>query len=324
MLSRAYKATAQEVVKELGIGTTFEPVYPECSVQKRFFDTHKEFEYERAFAYHGTKEKNIDSISKVGLLKPGKNGHQVANGSVHGVGIYTARLGAARLSRGFCDSLCFFLCAICDTNQLPSASGTPTDPVSTADPWKPSMTHVQTQFPPRAVPGSRTLSGHKLHRESNEVRHVGDAIVIFKEECVVPVFKVSMPDPSLNHEATHVDTTEEPIKVPELKFPIQFTKISMLDRPLDCRWKHHAQVPEEESCWELPKQVGRRRLVLPIEGETLVRPDRCNVVWVTKDPWEHASRQALRLKRNMLQRERQEHRRIKGLREDMGNVGLWF
>ena len=31
-------------------------------------------------------------------------GHTVKNGSAHGVGIYTARLGCAKLSKGFCDS----------------------------------------------------------------------------------------------------------------------------------------------------------------------------------------------------------------------------
>lgn len=31
-------------------------------------------------------------------------GHTVKNGSAHGVGIYTARLGSAQLSKGFCDS----------------------------------------------------------------------------------------------------------------------------------------------------------------------------------------------------------------------------
>ena len=39
-----------------------------------------------------------------GLNSSPLEGHTVKNGSVHGVGIYTARLGCAKLSKGFCDS----------------------------------------------------------------------------------------------------------------------------------------------------------------------------------------------------------------------------
>ncbi|CAE7328466.1 unnamed protein product [Symbiodinium sp. CCMP2456] len=51
-------------------------------------------------ALHGTNESNLSSIYSRGLLIPGEkgNGVRVVNGSVHGVGIYTAYLKDAALS----------------------------------------------------------------------------------------------------------------------------------------------------------------------------------------------------------------------------------
>lgn len=55
------------------------------------------------FTLHGTRAP-LDSIFEKGLLIPGKgNSLKVINGSVHGLGIYTANLDAAWLSWGFCD-----------------------------------------------------------------------------------------------------------------------------------------------------------------------------------------------------------------------------
>ena len=50
-------------------------------------------------ALHGTNESNLTSIYSRGLLIPGSDsGVKVANGSVHGVGIYTAYVESASLS----------------------------------------------------------------------------------------------------------------------------------------------------------------------------------------------------------------------------------
>lgn len=51
------------------------------------------------YTYHGTKQGNIRSIAHQGLLLPGVGGHTVKNGSTHGLGVYTARLGSAGLSK---------------------------------------------------------------------------------------------------------------------------------------------------------------------------------------------------------------------------------
>ncbi|CAE7531543.1 unnamed protein product [Symbiodinium natans] len=49
-------------------------------------------------ALHGTNETNLLSIYSRGLLIPGESGIKVVNGSVHGVGIYTAYTQSAGLS----------------------------------------------------------------------------------------------------------------------------------------------------------------------------------------------------------------------------------
>jgi len=66
--------------------------------------------------FHGTKIENYDSIYDRGLLVPGEgNEIKVANGSAHGRGIYTARVGNARTSRGYCQSQKRMLvCAVLD------------------------------------------------------------------------------------------------------------------------------------------------------------------------------------------------------------------
>lgn len=53
-------------------------------------------------AFHGTHKNNLDSIYANGLLIPGQgNGVRVANGSVHGLGIYTASMSSSSLPRGY-------------------------------------------------------------------------------------------------------------------------------------------------------------------------------------------------------------------------------
>ena len=46
------------------------------------------------YGYHGTRVQNIPSILSTGLKVPGQqSGVRVANGSAHGVGIYTGMPG---------------------------------------------------------------------------------------------------------------------------------------------------------------------------------------------------------------------------------------
>jgi len=66
-------------------------------------------------AFHGTKASNHISIFEHGLLVPGKgNNVKVAHGAVHGVGIYTTKLGSALTSRGFCSEAKMLVCGLLD------------------------------------------------------------------------------------------------------------------------------------------------------------------------------------------------------------------
>jgi len=66
-------------------------------------------------AFHGTKASNHPSIFQHGLLVPGKgNDVKVANGSVHGVGIYTTQLGSAFTSRRYCSEAKMLVCGVLD------------------------------------------------------------------------------------------------------------------------------------------------------------------------------------------------------------------
>jgi len=71
-------------------------------------------------ALHGTRA-DLRSIFDNGLLIPGQNNNiGVANGSAHGVGIYTANLNAAWLSWGFCDpqNPQMIICAVLQSSSV--------------------------------------------------------------------------------------------------------------------------------------------------------------------------------------------------------------
>ena len=106
-----------DIDKEFGPNINMQPLNPDVEVKQRFFEARRTLEHTTTLTYHGTKAANIDSISRIGLLMPGKDGHKVANGSAHGVGIYTAKLGSPGLSKNFCDSCKMFVCAVCDSSQ---------------------------------------------------------------------------------------------------------------------------------------------------------------------------------------------------------------
>jgi hypothetical protein len=68
-------------------------------------------------AYHGTNETNLPSIYRQGLLIPGQNNEiRVANGSAHGLGIYTADVIDPHLSWSFArgSSQRLLICGVID------------------------------------------------------------------------------------------------------------------------------------------------------------------------------------------------------------------
>lgn len=108
-------------------------------------------------AFHGTKESNHKSIFANGLLIPGRNNElKVANGSAHGLGIYTASVENAWLSCGFCSAPRMLICGVLDNSK--------------------------------PVP-SRLVGRFSMNRASEQVQHVGDAIVVFDDRRVMPLFE---------------------------------------------------------------------------------------------------------------------------------------
>ncbi|CAE7946811.1 unnamed protein product [Symbiodinium sp. KB8] len=131
--------------------------------------------------FHGTDEANLSSIYAKGLLVPGgERGVRVAHGASHGNGIYTAKTQNPGLSFGFCRGSIrpMLVCGVLDD----------------------------------AVPLARKylLGNHYVTAESQNVRHVGDAIVVFDESRVIPLFEAW--DPGLQG-------TAAPVAAPALPAP---------------------------------------------------------------------------------------------------------
>eukprot|EP00931_Biecheleriopsis_adriatica_P103302 TRINITY_DN78156_c0_g1_i1.p1 TRINITY_DN78156_c0_g1~~TRINITY_DN78156_c0_g1_i1.p1 ORF type:complete len:448 (-),score=82.40 TRINITY_DN78156_c0_g1_i1:276-1619(-) len=142
---------------------TLRPTPLSQEVQKKFLEACSgELEGELRPGFHGTDEKNLESIYRRGLLVPGdRNDVKVVNGSAHGRGIYTAKMHNPMLSWGFSrgSTRPMLLCGILDdavTKMLPE------------------------------------YCGYRLvTAESDTVRHVGDAVVIFDSRRVAPLFSAT-------------------------------------------------------------------------------------------------------------------------------------
>eukprot|EP00405_Crypthecodinium_cohnii_P015809 CAMPEP_0206449096 /NCGR_PEP_ID=MMETSP0324_2-20121206/17884_1 /ASSEMBLY_ACC=CAM_ASM_000836 /TAXON_ID=2866 /ORGANISM="Crypthecodinium cohnii, Strain Seligo" /LENGTH=380 /DNA_ID=CAMNT_0053918405 /DNA_START=92 /DNA_END=1234 /DNA_ORIENTATION=- len=232
------KRYGRQIREELGGATELLPVHPEEEVQRHFLQTCSRNPHALSIGYHGTKSKNYEGIARRGLLVPSAkkkgpgSGVRVTNGSAHGVGVYTATFGHADLSRGFSDTGAVFVCAICDTSYLnqfePDAEVT--DPIRVS-----TKTLANTQ-----------KKGLDVHRASSQVLHVGDAMVIYDQHFVVPLFLA---------------------KPAELLGEVGF------------------------KAWEAPHQIGRRRIVVPKEGDPGViygnaRERRGEAVWIPVLPLE--------------------------------------
>jgi len=112
--------------------------------------------------YHGSNRKNYPSICERGLLIPGRgNELKIEHGAAHGRGIYTAQVRAPDLSRGFCTHPDLLVCGVIDDAQA-------------GIPWQ--------------------CGNHTVSAQSNSIRHVGDAVVIFDQSRVVPLFRASAED----------------------------------------------------------------------------------------------------------------------------------
>eukprot|EP00933_Yihiella_yeosuensis_P073896 TRINITY_DN8268_c0_g1_i1.p1 TRINITY_DN8268_c0_g1~~TRINITY_DN8268_c0_g1_i1.p1 ORF type:complete len:544 (-),score=105.68 TRINITY_DN8268_c0_g1_i1:546-2177(-) len=163
--------------------------------------------------YHGTPERNLPSIFQRGLLVPRKSSEiKVANGSAHGVGIYLAESNAHSLSRGFLrGSTKMLICGVVDSTLSKSTHDGEEDGtkqnrfvyrgggLAHRAHRKPAQQlaklHKQRQEKQHAklrstYPFSWIRRCHYL-ADDGRVRHAGNAMIVFKEEQVAPLFVAS-------------------------------------------------------------------------------------------------------------------------------------
>lgn len=136
-------------------------------VQEKFLTATEELEGKLIPTYHGTSEHNFPSIFQRGLLVPyqANNGIRVAHGSAHGVGIYTATVESPQLSLGFIRGA-----ASSRSRQL-LVCGVLDDAVGGGE--------------------AKSFGALTVKAESDAIRHVGNAVVIFDSRRVAPLFVAS-------------------------------------------------------------------------------------------------------------------------------------
>jgi len=175
-------------------GVTLQKADVGVKVQERFMEAAQQLsnpDEQLIATYHGTNSDNFQSIQQKGLLVPGHGGVSVANGSAHGVGVYTAKLGSSRLSKNFCqggDKM--FVCAVADPKGEKLAA--PASALRAVQKWigtsQPGgQRYHRNHHKAAGAPASSKIGNQVGHRERNHVRHVGDAVVVFDERCVTPL-----------------------------------------------------------------------------------------------------------------------------------------
>jgi hypothetical protein len=153
------------------IGRTLKPAPVAREVQERFLrvcGNGKECASKISPGFHGTPASVHESIFSKGLLIPGQNNDLVnRNGRAHGNGIYIAKLSNPWLSQGFAHGTSKMLvCGVMD------------DAVS--------LSQVAR------------LGSFGVTKESDNVRHVGDAMVVFESACVAPLFVAEWKEACIN------------------------------------------------------------------------------------------------------------------------------
>mmetsp|Transcript_18710 Transcript_18710/g.33838 ORF Transcript_18710/g.33838 Transcript_18710/m.33838 type:complete len:482 (-) Transcript_18710:132-1577(-) len=140
--------------------STLDPAPVSTIVKERFLSTFSNFSSAQLRAtFHGTNIGNFPSIFSQGLLvpNPDENGLQVVHGSAHGLGVYSAKLSSPQLACSFArGAQKVIVCAVIDDST------------------------------PLAEP--KTYGCMLCRRESSQVRHVGDAVVVLDHTHVAPLF----------------------------------------------------------------------------------------------------------------------------------------
>mmetsp|Transcript_111272 Transcript_111272/g.202371 ORF Transcript_111272/g.202371 Transcript_111272/m.202371 type:complete len:480 (+) Transcript_111272:92-1531(+) len=211
---RFLKDFGRRFCKELGrhMGSMeVRPAPVSAAVQSRFLDARSNLGGTLRAAYHGTNIGNLSSIYEKGLLIPGQgNGVRVANGSVHGVGVYTAKLDNPSLSWGFCRAPSLWQRKMMVCGVLDNA-------------------YAGKHFAQYRMGFQSVIS------ESQDVRHVGSAMVIFNARRVAPLFEVSCRQGA------------------DRKPPAQ----------VDYNWAYHAYLVQRVKDEAVPPRYRRRRALHP-------------------------------------------------------------
>eukprot|EP00039_Didymoeca_costata_P007648 m.102262 g.102262 ORF g.102262 m.102262 type:complete len:407 (-) comp13765_c0_seq5:1284-2504(-) len=187
-------------VKKINVGA--EPV-------KRFMNARRKLNHQPILVFHGTDPQNLASIYKRGLLIPGSQRGRdirVANGSAHGVGIYTAE--TPYISQSYAgQGRKLIACALLDKTRSEFSSKSKekkndyhsgTDGQSQA--LKNKIVRKQNTIYLQRLKGSKRNHGnqdstsllqerHAGHLDA--IKHYGDVKVIFNEALVVPMYEVS-------------------------------------------------------------------------------------------------------------------------------------
>jgi len=105
----------EAILEELGPDVFLVPANLSENVQNSFLHTVKEQGFLPTFGYHGTREKNIPSILKQGLMIPGpESGLSITNGRHQGVGIYSATPGNSWIAHWYANTSKIFVCGVLD------------------------------------------------------------------------------------------------------------------------------------------------------------------------------------------------------------------
>jgi len=134
------------------------PLSPE--LQHRFLSACHQNVNGTAFGFHGTADSSYKSIFSRGLLVPGEDNEiRVAHGSAHGKGVYIAKPSNPWLSQGFATRYGankMLVCGVVDDSK--------------------NLDQVEK------------VGALSMTRKSNDVYHIGDAMVVFDSARVAPLF----------------------------------------------------------------------------------------------------------------------------------------
>lgn len=155
---RRYGKALFDSLNQCSEGRSITPAPLALEVQERFLAACGQRVAKICPGFHGTTASVHDSIFQRGLLIPGQeNNLRVANGSAHGNGVYIAKLNNPWLSQGFTRGANKMLvCGVVDDAT--------------------DLTQAQR------------FGSFDVTKESDNVRHVGDAMVVFQSVRVAPLF----------------------------------------------------------------------------------------------------------------------------------------